>query len=73
MNAFCFSQAIQDAAILANQLQLYYATESAERTRLLDTFNNEPNSFKHMDLIQQFENIQMDLPTASSQKTKQES
>ncbi|XP_072023644.1 ATP synthase mitochondrial F1 complex assembly factor 1-like [Amphiura filiformis] len=62
---------IQDAAILANQLQLYYATDNPERTRLLQTFNNEPNSFKHVDVIKQFENLQMELPTSSPKSAEQ--
>ena len=70
INVLLSFQGIHDAAILANQLQLYYATENTERTKMLQQFNNEPNNFKHMDLIKQFENIQMELPTASP-KTQQ--
>ena len=62
-------QATGDAAILANQLQLYYATDNADRTQLLHTFNNDPANFKHMDVISQFENLHMELPSTKAGKS----
>lgn len=46
---------IQEAQCLANQLQLYYASKDAKKEKLLWTFNKEPESFRHMDLISNFE------------------
>ena len=59
-------QATQDATILANQLQLYYATDNADRTQLLNAFNNDPGNFKHMDIVSQFENPHMESPSTKS-------
>lgn len=47
----------QEAQCLANELQLYYTGNNPQRTKLLETFNNSPNDFKHKDLIDQLEKI----------------
>ncbi|XP_055680195.1 ATP synthase mitochondrial F1 complex assembly factor 1 [Lutzomyia longipalpis] len=47
----------QEAQCLANQLQMYYGQESPSKQRLLDTFTNHPEAFKHMDVIAELENL----------------
>ncbi|TGZ48653.1 Methionyl-tRNA synthetase, mitochondrial [Temnothorax longispinosus] len=42
---------VQEAQCLANELQLYFCNDNEHRLRLLETFTNRPNEFKHMDLI----------------------
>ncbi|KAI5634433.1 ATP11 protein domain-containing protein [Phthorimaea operculella] len=47
----------QEAQCLANQFQMYYNGKDAEKLRLLKLFTEKPDSFKHMDLVAQLENI----------------
>lgn len=50
----------QEAQCLANQLQLYYCKADKSKMELLETFNNRPDNFKHMDLIKEMENIKIE-------------
>lgn len=50
----------QEAQCLANQLQLYYCKGDKSKMELLETFNNRPDNFKHMDLIKEMENIKIE-------------
>uniref|UniRef100_A0A2A4JWA1 ATP synthase mitochondrial F1 complex assembly factor 1 n=1 Tax=Heliothis virescens TaxID=7102 RepID=A0A2A4JWA1_HELVI len=47
----------QEAQCLANQFQMYYSGKDAAKLQLLQTFTKNPDTFKHMDLIAQLENI----------------
>lgn len=47
----------QEAQCLINQLQLYYAQDTASKIELLKKFTKEPANFKHMDVIKELENI----------------
>lgn len=47
----------QEAQCLVNQLQLYYAQNNPSKLELLKKFTNEPDSFKHMDVINELENL----------------
>ncbi|XP_055697457.1 ATP synthase mitochondrial F1 complex assembly factor 1 [Phlebotomus papatasi] len=49
----------QEAQCLANQLQLYYGQYSQSKLQLLQTFTNTPESFKHMDVIAELENLKI--------------
>ncbi|KAJ8724704.1 hypothetical protein PYW08_016178 [Mythimna loreyi] len=49
----------QEARCLANQFQLYYSGKDATKLQLLKTFTLNPDTFKHMDLIAQLENISL--------------
>lgn len=53
---------VQEAQCLANELQLYYATDNSHRQQLLETFTNKPDEFKHMDVIAQLETISLEVP-----------
>ncbi|XP_033636203.1 ATP synthase mitochondrial F1 complex assembly factor 1-like isoform X1 [Asterias rubens] len=57
---------VQDAQFLANELQLYYATDNAERQQLLKTFNHNQEQFKHTDVIEQLQKTTFELPTSTS-------
>ncbi|XP_022206362.2 ATP synthase mitochondrial F1 complex assembly factor 1 [Nilaparvata lugens] len=46
-----------EAQCLANQLHLYYGENNEKRTKLLERFTNDPQSFRHMDLIAEMENL----------------
>lgn len=48
-----------EAQCLANELQLYYGEENEKRTRLLETFTNCPDDFRHMDLIANLESLSL--------------
>jgi len=48
-----------EAQCLANELQLYYGEENEKRTRLLERFTNNPDDFKHMDLIANLETLSL--------------
>ena len=50
---------IQEAQCLANQVEMYYCSPSEEKRALLDTFTNSPDKFKHADLIEQLEKIDL--------------
>ncbi|CAB3226803.1 unnamed protein product [Arctia plantaginis] len=49
----------QEAQCLANQFQMYYSGKDAAKTQLLQTFTTSPDTFKHMDLINQLESISL--------------
>ena len=57
---------IQEAQCLANQVEMYYCNPSEEKRALLEVFTNNPDQFKHSDLIAQLEKI--DLLTALPKK-----
>lgn len=42
-----------------NEFQLYYNGKDEEKNKLLESFTKSPDSFKHMDLIKQLENIKL--------------
>lgn len=52
---------VQEAQLLANQLQLYYATEDKERTDLLETFNTRPAEFKHMEVVRLLQSTSVNI------------
>ncbi|CAH1397146.1 unnamed protein product [Nezara viridula] len=55
-----------ESQCLINQLHLYYGENDDKRIRQMDTFNNNPDSFRYMDLI-----AEMDLiPLKSQSATK---
>ena len=39
---------------------LYYARPDEKKLQLLERFTKEPESFQHMDLVQELENIKLD-------------
>ncbi|CAG5034225.1 unnamed protein product [Parnassius apollo] len=49
----------QEAQCLANQFQMYFCGKDKAKLQLLETFNKKPDSFKHMDLISELENISL--------------
>ncbi|XP_038069751.1 ATP synthase mitochondrial F1 complex assembly factor 1-like [Patiria miniata] len=57
---------VQNAQFLANQLQLYYATDNPDRLKLLRIFNHRQDEFRHMDVIAQLEKSTFELPTTST-------
>nr|XP_006111512.1 ATP synthase mitochondrial F1 complex assembly factor 1 [Pelodiscus sinensis] len=46
---------VPEAQCLANQAQLFYATDRPETYRLVETFNHRPNEFKYMAVITELE------------------
>ena len=50
---------IQEAQCLANQVEMYYCSPSEEKRVLLDKFTKSPDKFKHSDLIEQLEKIDL--------------
>lgn len=49
----------QEAQCLANQLQMYYSQQSESKLALLETFTNKPEQFKHMDVIEELNNLKI--------------
>lgn len=47
----------QEAQCLVNQLQLYYLQNDQSKLKLLQQFTHEPDSFKHMDVIKELNNL----------------
>lgn len=52
---FYFFQSVIDAQWLGTQVQMYYASENPERLRLLRLFNQEPEKFDHISVIDQLD------------------
>lgn len=50
-----------ESQFLANQLQLYYATEDKERYSLVRQFNHSPENFDYNTVIAQLQNSQIQL------------
>lgn len=50
---------VLEAQCLANEVQLFYAQESLERTEVVKKFNHSPESFDHMDLIRYFNSAEI--------------
>lgn len=50
----------QEAQCLVNQLQLYYSQNNETKLNLLEKFTKEPDSFKHMDVIKELENLSIE-------------
>lgn len=57
---------VQEAQCLANELQLYYATDNPERLLLLEKFTKKPDEFKHMDLIANLETISLNTDSKAA-------
>jgi ATP synthase mitochondrial F1 complex assembly factor 1 len=49
----------KEAQCLANQFQLYFAQHDADKLKLLEKFTKQPESFKHMDVIKELENLKI--------------
>ncbi|CAH2085896.1 unnamed protein product [Euphydryas editha] len=49
----------KEAQCLANEFQMYYSGKDQKKTNLLETFTKSPETFKHMDLITELENIKL--------------
>lgn len=52
-------QSSKEAQFLANQVMLYYGGDEREKLTLLNNFHDSPNSFKHMDLVNQIEKLDL--------------
>uniref|UniRef100_A0A8C4JQL8 ATP synthase mitochondrial F1 complex assembly factor 1 n=1 Tax=Dromaius novaehollandiae TaxID=8790 RepID=A0A8C4JQL8_DRONO len=46
---------VHEAQCLANQVQLFYATDRSETYELVEIFNHRPNEFKYMSVIAELE------------------
>ncbi|KAF6107590.1 ATP synthase mitochondrial F1 complex assembly factor 1 [Phyllostomus discolor] len=46
---------VAEAQCIANQVQLFYATDRKETYRVVETFNFRPNEFKYMSVIAELE------------------
>ena len=60
----------QEAQCLANQVEMYYSNPSEEKRALLDIFTNTPDKFKHADLIEQLETIDLIKAPAKNDELK---
>ncbi|KAK8744224.1 hypothetical protein OTU49_001066, partial [Cherax quadricarinatus] len=50
-----------EAQFLVNQLQLYYGGSDKAKTKLLEKFHHAPDQFKHMELIDQLERLDLSM------------
>ncbi|XP_067846148.1 ATP synthase mitochondrial F1 complex assembly factor 1 isoform X3 [Heptranchias perlo] len=46
---------VHEAQCLANEAQLFYATDCQETFNLVESFNHKPSDFKHMSVIAEIE------------------
>ncbi|XP_055590452.1 ATP synthase mitochondrial F1 complex assembly factor 1 [Uranotaenia lowii] len=49
----------QEAQCLANQLQMYYSQQNKTKLALLEKFTCSPDQFKHMDVIEELNNLKI--------------
>ncbi|XP_045033027.1 ATP synthase mitochondrial F1 complex assembly factor 1 isoform X1 [Daphnia magna] len=49
-----------EAQCLVNQVILYYAQPNERKLKLLERFNKEPETFQHLELVQELETIKLD-------------
>lgn len=50
---------VQEAQCLANQIQMFYCKDDESKLNLLNKFIKHPDSFNHMELISELENIKL--------------
>lgn len=55
LTALIALQNVVEAQCIANQVQLFYATDRKEIYGLVETFNFRPNEFKYMSVIAELE------------------
>lgn len=55
LTVFFTLQNVAEAQCIANQVQLFYATDRKETYGLVETFNFRPNEFKYMSVITELE------------------
>ncbi|MPC24876.1 ATP synthase mitochondrial F1 complex assembly factor 1 [Portunus trituberculatus] len=67
----CFLQNAFEAQFLVNQLQLYYGGGDKERTALLEKFHHSPGQFKHMELVEHLEKLDLSVLSNKSDKEQQ--
>ncbi|KAK8375814.1 hypothetical protein O3P69_008511 [Scylla paramamosain] len=60
-----------EAQFLVNQLQLYYGSGDKERTALLEKFHQSPDQFKHMELVEHLEKLDLSVLSNKSEKEQQ--
>lgn len=60
---------VHEAQCLANQVQLFYATDRSETYELVETFNHRPNEFKYMSVIAELEQSGLGKALRPSQVT----
>lgn len=66
-----YLQNAYEAQFLVNQLQLYYSGGDKARTALLEKFHNNPDQFKHMELVDQLEKLDLSVLSDKSNKEQQ--
>lgn len=49
----------KEAQCLANQLQMYYSQNNESKLKLLELFTYKPDQFKHMDVIEELNNLKL--------------
>ncbi|XP_050296887.1 ATP synthase mitochondrial F1 complex assembly factor 1 isoform X2 [Anthonomus grandis grandis] len=49
----------KEAQCLANQLQMFYIQSDEQKIKLLDVFTHKPDSFDHMDLVKEINNLKL--------------
>lgn len=68
----CFLQNAFEAQFLVNQLQLYYGGGGdKERAALLEKFHQSPDEFKHMELVEHLEKLDLSVLSNKSDKEQQ--
>ncbi|XP_053325735.1 ATP synthase mitochondrial F1 complex assembly factor 1 [Spea bombifrons] len=61
---------VQEAQCLANQVQLFYATDRPEAFGLVETFNRNPSEFKYMSVVSSLEENGLGKSTKSIREEK---
>jgi len=50
---------VKEAQCLANQLQMYYVQNDEKKLQLLERFSRKPDSFDHMELVKEINNLSL--------------
>ncbi|GCB74227.1 ATP synthase mitochondrial F1 complex assembly factor 1 isoform X1 [Scyliorhinus torazame] len=61
---------VQEAQCLANEAQLFYATDCQKIYNLVETFNHKPSDFKHMSVIAEIEQCGIGASLMGNQSAK---
>lgn len=55
----CYYQTTIEAQNLANQTQLYYASQKGDLYAIVQQFNHDPEQFDYKELIEQLNNFSL--------------
>ena len=65
-------QSLHESQLLALQVKMYYGLQSGLKFNYVRAMNTAPDSFRHLDLIKQFENFKKDALLSQEDRLSKE-